>query len=198
MKASGNFIVRVASELHAELRQVAAKRGVSLNSLCASLLQEGRHFHQGSTSDESKTSAVVRACRDAFGERLEGIVLFGSLARGEATATSDADLLLVLTAGTSIDRGLYREWDEIEVVRDGLAGHACSPQFVSVPDGDRAFGGLWYEVALDGQILWDHRGVVARVLRALRLQMLAGVVERRLTHGHPYWVKRHAQSHTGF
>ncbi len=36
------------------------------------------------------------ALRDAFGERLQGVVLYGSEARGEAGPNSDVDLLVLL------------------------------------------------------------------------------------------------------
>jgi hypothetical protein len=192
MKASGRFVVRVAPALHAELRELAAQREISLNGLCSSLLSSGCRSSGESSPESPDTAAVTQGCRQAFGEPLVGVVLFGSLARGEATVTSDADLLLVLAPGTSIDRGLYHQWDKLDVSRQSLAGHPPSPQFVALPSHDKPPGGLWYEVALDGQILWDRHGVTARTLRALRFDMLAGVIERRLTHGHPYWVRRHA------
>jgi predicted nucleotidyltransferase len=195
MAASGRFIVRIPPSLHAHLREVAAQRGTSLNALCAAVLSAGTHADATSAVEPSD---IVRACRAAFGERLEGIVLFGSLARGEATAASDADLLLVLAHGTRIERGLYHEWDTLDASHHLLAGHPCTPQFVALPDKDNTPGGLWYEVALDGQVLWDRRGAIARTLRMLRLDMLSGVMERRVTHGHPYWVKRYAQSRPGF
>lgn len=40
--------------------------------------------------------ALVRGLRRLYGERLAGVVLFGSYARGEATAASDVDLAVLL------------------------------------------------------------------------------------------------------
>ncbi|MFO7897634.1 MAG: nucleotidyltransferase domain-containing protein [Planctomycetota bacterium] len=41
---------------------------------------------------------IKSALAEAFGERLEGVVLYGSEARGEARPDSDIDLLVLLTA----------------------------------------------------------------------------------------------------
>ncbi|GAB4464966.1 MAG: hypothetical protein Kow0070_27150 [Anaerolineales bacterium] len=42
----------------------------------------------------------LQKCKDAlakcYGERLKGVILYGSMARGEATAASDIDLLVLL------------------------------------------------------------------------------------------------------
>jgi hypothetical protein len=43
----------------------------------------------------SVVDEVVQALREAFGERLRKVILFGSYARGEATADSDMDFLIV-------------------------------------------------------------------------------------------------------
>jgi antitoxin ChpS len=48
----------------------------------------------------------VRAVRRTYGDRVKGIYLFGSRARGDHTADSDADVAIVLTDGD------WRVWDE--------------------------------------------------------------------------------------
>ena len=46
------------------------------------------------------TNQIVQKCKVAlakqYGERLKGVILYGSLARGEATPASDIDLLVLL------------------------------------------------------------------------------------------------------
>lgn len=44
MEASGKFVIRVPTGLHAELQAVAAQQGVSLNSLVVALLAGGVGF----------------------------------------------------------------------------------------------------------------------------------------------------------
>lgn len=50
---------------------------------------------------------------DAFGQRLKGIVLYGSEARGEATPESDIDLLVLLTGPIKLSRDLRTIIDAI-------------------------------------------------------------------------------------
>ena len=52
--------------------------------------------HDDQAMDQARAAAVALA--QALGERLWGVVLFGSAARGEATADSDLDLLVVADA----------------------------------------------------------------------------------------------------
>jgi predicted nucleotidyltransferase len=51
--------------------------------------------------DELKISSIVQKCKEAlsqyYGARLRGIILYGSLARGDADAGSDIDLLVLLS-----------------------------------------------------------------------------------------------------
>ena len=48
----------------------------------------------------SNTNQIVRKCKETlakrYGERLKGVILYGSMARGEATIASDIDLLVLL------------------------------------------------------------------------------------------------------
>jgi uncharacterized protein len=46
------------------------------------------------------TNEIVQKCKEVlakqYGKRLKGVILYGSMARGEATASSDIDLLVLL------------------------------------------------------------------------------------------------------
>ena len=52
--------------------------------------------HNDQALGQARAAAVALA--QELGERLWGVVLFGSAARGEATANSDLDLLMVADA----------------------------------------------------------------------------------------------------
>lgn len=64
---------------------------------------------QLSRQEHDSTRVFADALRDRFGDRVRGIHLFGSKARGEGTAESDVDLLVVL--------GRVGEWEQRDVIR---------------------------------------------------------------------------------
>jgi predicted nucleotidyltransferase len=51
--------------------------------------------------DEQMIQSVLQKCKDAlsqyYGSRLESVILYGSIARGEANVESDIDLLVLLS-----------------------------------------------------------------------------------------------------
>ena len=49
---------------------------------------------------------IRSALEDDFGERLEGVILYGSEARGEAEPDSDIDLLVLLSGPIDFDQDL--------------------------------------------------------------------------------------------
>ncbi|MBI1862079.1 MAG: nucleotidyltransferase domain-containing protein [Deltaproteobacteria bacterium] len=120
---------------------------------------------------------------------LEGLALFGSSARGEATEGSDVDLLIVLASSGAIDRSLYDWWHAHTEALHKKGTPSLSPHFVALPAKPSTVGSLWYEVAREGVICWDRNFRVTSVLRELREAMERGEVIRKVTYGHPYWVK---------
>jgi predicted nucleotidyltransferase len=65
----------------------------------------------------SSDDPLIRRCaeriREVYGPRLAGIVLYGSVARGEEGPESDVDLLVLI-------KGEYKVFDEIECLVDAL------------------------------------------------------------------------------
>ncbi len=114
-----------------------------------------------------------------------GVVLFGSAARGEARADSDVDLLLVLAPKAALRRGLYRRWDEL--FAEGAMGRELNAHFVHLPEAVHQAGSLWLEVAIEGRVVMDREGRVARLLVALRRAIAAGRFVRGTLHGQPCW-----------
>lgn len=192
MKAlSGKFVIRMPSSLHELLKKESQRKKESLNSCCIEILKEGlRPSSTIPSFDFLPTSLFSRIIKQWEGE-LRGIVLFGSAVREELRASSDIDLLFVLKDSVSLDRSIYIQWEEFyrkesENIRRTWE---ISPHFVYLPVEVAQGGGLWYEVALEGKILWEKDNAVSSFLRKIRFAMIQGQIQRSFSHGHPYWIK---------
>ncbi len=111
---------------------------------------------------------------EVYQGELEGLVLFGSWVRGEASAASDIDLLLIMENNAVIDRDRYSHWPPRRVL-----GREVSPLFVHLPADTGSITGLWLEVAIDGIVLFDKTLAVSRFLAAARRMIAQGHVRLR-------------------
>jgi len=179
--ASGRFVLRIDPGLHATLRAAARESGVSLNDYCARKLA----LPVGSLAANDPAGAAVARAAGLFGERLLGVVAYGSWARGEAGVSSDVDLLVVLEEGVPLTRALYREWDAAPLEWAGLPVGA---HFVHLPPPAQTVAGLWGEVALDGIVLFERGLRVSTRVAAIRRDIAAGRIKRREAHGQAYWT----------
>jgi predicted nucleotidyltransferase len=119
-------------------------------------------------------------------------VLFGSMAKGIETDTSDCDLLLVLSSDSSISRSLYKKWDEEVLDKITLTmskGREISPHFVRFTNNFEDIHSLWLEVAISGIVLWSHDLETELLLQKIRLAIANGRFVRKTTHGQPYWIR---------
>jgi predicted nucleotidyltransferase len=58
--------------------------------------------------DTSTLLARIKSCLQAvYGDRIRGVVLYGSEARGEATPDSDVDILILLAGPVALGRELH-------------------------------------------------------------------------------------------
>lgn len=103
---SGRFLLRLPPPVHAMLDAAARDAGLSLNEYCVRRLAAG-----GSAVVDDAAAEVVTRAATVAGSALIAVVLHGSLARNEATAASDADILVVVESRLTLRRGLYRTWD---------------------------------------------------------------------------------------
>lgn len=175
-----SLLLRLPIKEHRELKAEAFRRGVSLNYLCNEKLS-GNSFRE--TGGPPKDSSITKIL-DHFGSFLFGVVLFGSTARGEQTKKSDKDLLLVLRPEVVLDRSWYRRFDSLNL------DPRITPQFVRMPVDSHEVGSIWFEAAIDGIILHDTLGAIAKTFRDLRKQMAENRIQRLWAHGHPYWVRK--------
>lgn len=157
----------------------------SLNTLCLDLLTAGL----AGTTREPTWNAHVRKLIDPlhahFGEDLLGLLVFGSQVSGEATEQSDLDLLIVLADRLPLHRGLYRWWDQ-QIHWTGPM--EANPHFVHLPPTPREAGSLWFEVALQHEIVYQRGRRVEQTVAQLLGLMGTRQVRREWSHGAPYWV----------
>jgi hypothetical protein len=191
---SGKFVVRIPAALHAQLKGEATATAQSLNQVCISKLQASATPDAGLRATSAATELISPGFLDAILQRwcdtLIGIILFGSAARGDDTEDSDIDLVLVMDAEVKIVRALYRLWEDFCREQCGTQDSGrFSPHFVNLPESIKDAGGLWYEVAIEGIILWESEYRISRFLSAVRAAMGQGKIRRRMVHGSPYWVK---------
>jgi hypothetical protein len=104
-RASGRFVLRIDPGLHASLRRAAEAAGTSLNEYCA------RKLAAPGLNVSGPASVVMERAASEFGRNLVGILVFGSWARGEVRAGSDADVLVILGEAVPLRRLLYLEWE---------------------------------------------------------------------------------------
>ncbi len=125
--------------------------------------------HKDELLDQEVPTQAVKALREALGERLVAVVLFGSRARGDATADSDWDLLVLAEdlPQNLFDRSLFLKGALSQAWRGAVAVVARTPQ-----EFETYLPSLYLDIALDGQVLYDPRGYAAG-----RLATLKGMIE---------------------
>ena len=139
-------------------------------------------------------TAYTETLRKALGDRLVSVVLFGSVARGEATPFSDIDLLVVaegLPRGRFARRGELKAADHavegelLALHGEGIAADFCI--IVQDPEEAKGFKPLYLDFVEDALLLYDRGGFFADILTQLR-QRLQRLGARRLHLGKVrYW-----------
>lgn len=123
-------------------------------------------------------------------DRLVSLVLFGSVARGRASPTSDIDLLLVaegLPRSLADRRRPFLEaWERARAKR-GLP-HVEWNLVTKSPDEARVRSPLYLDIVEDGLLILDRDGFFAAVLSGMRERMRAlGSRRVGLADGSWYW-----------
>jgi predicted nucleotidyltransferase len=173
-------LLRLPPDLHRTLVKAAADLDLSFNEFCVRRL---RAPSDAPALSEVRSLVVSRA-RAVFRDRLLGVLVMGSWARGDAAAASDIDVLIVIDPTTALTRDLYRVWD-----RDPLTfeGRAIDAHFAHLPEAGTAPTAVWCEAAVDAVVWYDHDGAIAIRLGEVRRAIAEGRVVRAFAHGQPYW-----------
>jgi hypothetical protein len=133
-----------------------------------------------------------------FGDRLISLVLYGSVARGEARAESDIDLLLIVDR---VSPNYHRRLDEVLVVqarleREGVYDavskvRGSAPYFsyliLSKEEADENRY-IYLDMVDDAKLLFDRAGFFAKRLSAVRHRLEElGSIRVQLKDGSWYW-----------
>jgi predicted nucleotidyltransferase len=134
--------------------------------------------------------AAAESWQRMLGERLISLVLFGSLARGDAQETSDIDLLVVADGFprslSARRRLLLDEWDRVRSER--RLSNVEWNLVAKTPEEAGYHSPLYLDIVEDGVLLFDRGRFFAAVLDAMRARM-RGLGSRRvyLPDGTWYW-----------
>jgi predicted nucleotidyltransferase len=134
--------------------------------------------------------AAVQAWSDLLGARLVSLVLFGSVARGDARESSDIDLLVIAEdlprSLAERRRPLRQAWERVKTER-GLP--PVEWNLVAKTPVEAAYHSpLYLDIVEDGILLVDRGGFFQRVLDAMRARMQAlGSRRVYLPDGSWYW-----------
>jgi predicted nucleotidyltransferase len=121
----------------------------------------------------------MAAVRARFGANLFAVVLFGSVARNQANAESDVDLLVVATGlpGTRSGRSALsvtirrQVAPEIDRVHQLTGWHPYLSTIYLTPAEASGFRRMYLDMLDDAILLFDGNGFFARVLDGVREQV---------------------------
>lgn len=131
---------------------------------------------------------AITALQAGLGGRLMAVVLFGSRARGEASAESDWDMLIIAEGLPSkpFERHLFLKRLLPPGCRGAVSFLAKTPE-----EFELHLASIYLDIALDGQVLYDPRGYAQRQLTAIHhLIERAGLYRERTVAGDVWrWQK---------
>ena len=175
------FLLRLDSGVYKKLLQLSKNQKLSINSLCSHFIEYGL---LAGTHDQKWIDEIVSAYS---GEGLQAIILFGSQSRGEASASSDIDLLLVFAPECKITRSLYRKFEKL--MDEIPNGDRYSIHCVSQPELSVNPSSFWFEITLDGKVLWKKNNQINDWLKKVKNVICSGKYVRKLSSGQPYWME---------
>lgn len=144
---------------------------------------------------QAAAARYAELLRGALGGNLVSVVLFGSVARGEAGPDSDIDLLIVgeeLPPGRFARLRLLAEADrKFEPELDRLRSRDLRPRLarlLKTRSEAASVVPLYLDLVEDARLLYDRGGFFQTVLERLRISLKRLGAERRTRGRTRYWV----------
>lgn len=157
-------------------------------------MSQGRPTGFGLPDVKPLTDRFVETLRNSMGDRLLGVTLYGSVARGEARPDSDVDLLVVHRGGrvAALDAVREARWAVAEdSVTEELRDRGVPVDLSYVAFSDTQFADtpwLLLDISHHGIILFDPHEVLSHKLAALRARLRElGSQRIELPNGDWYW-----------
>ncbi|MCX7969587.1 MAG: nucleotidyltransferase domain-containing protein [Armatimonadetes bacterium] len=132
---------------------------------------------------------------NVLGNNLLSIALFGSVARGEATETSDIDLFIVCR---QLPRGVFKRYELLEPIREELRSdleklwkqgiYANFTELTFTEEEAKRLRWIYLDMVEDAVILFDRSGFLEGILNALRNRLQELGARREEVNGVRYWV----------
>lgn len=144
---------------------------------------------------ERIVGALVDACRAVYGDRLVGVVVYGSVGRGLMRPDSDVDVLVVAEPLPHGRGARMAEFERVEALVEPVLAEArragvttwLSPIVRTLDELDRSVF-IVFDIACDGRVVHDTDGRVAAYLAGVRERLAARGAQRRSASGRTYWV----------
>lgn len=128
--------------------------------------------------------SLVAALKEALGERLVALILFGSRARREAHPGSDWDVFLI---ATELPRRFWERHLQLKQALPAEFRGAVSLLAATTREFESRISSLYLDLALEGQILYDPEGYATRRLAALRQRIAELGLKRQQTPAGSRW-----------
>ncbi len=139
-------------------------------------------FKEGLEHISEPYRSIVRklldALLDVFGDKLVSVVVYGSVARGEARRGSDLDLLIIIEdlprSRFERTRMYLRAEEKIDDLLDKLLdeGYAVSiSPIIKTPDEAKHVSPLYLDMVEDAVIVYDKDGFFKKILLNLKRKL---------------------------
>ena len=143
---------------------------------------------------QHQAERYAQVAQEVLGDNLISVVLFGSVARGEAQANSDIDLLVICR---ELPTGVFRRREVLEPVRERLQEvldrlweqgiYADFTEVIKTMEEAEKTHLLYLDMTEEARILLDRDGFFARVLDRVRGRLRElGAQRKKLGHLR-YW-----------